>query len=488
MYRLIMAIAGTVIFSHSAIAHHAFAVDFDANKQGTIEGKVVEVFYKNPHARYYLEVEGDDGETETWNVQTMNVSLLSRFGWKKDTIQVGDHVKITGNLGRDGAKLISINELVKEDGTVLNPMPRGRGSSSARARRAAALDSASEPPQYKSDISPEDIVGHWMVTSTGFDARGRETQYELTIEKTKDGYSGWIYNGPAPVSIENGTITVGIDWNENSDSVYESKLVGRMNSEGELSGLFVQLDTTRFDGTPLEDGVWSAIKKSTSDSSRTLVDAPPAPVDISGVWTRVTKKRGFNKHSFAMTPRALEINKNFDHSDTPQVRCAGSGLVTVKWLSGMYYPFEVFQNEAQITFVYGADYVRRIYLDGRSFPRYELDTYLGFSTGKWIGSTLEVTTTHITPTFMKAGHGRPISGEAKTIEHYFLDEDGYLRADMWIHDAKNYDRPPYFPLHLRRNKRPTVITKVGCDPDSFYKQMYLTGEMEEYFNRGDFRR
>lgn len=490
MYRVIITIAGTLIFSRNAIAHHAFAVDFDANTHGAIDGKVVEVFYKNPHARYYLEVTRDDGETETWDVQTMNLSILSRLGWKKDTIIVGDNVTITGNLGRNGTKRINILTLVEEDGTVWNPMP-GRSVPDpppAQSDAAEPAELADNSLENETSISPEEIVGHWLVTTTGFYERDWKSRFELTIEKTEDGYAGWIYNGPAPVSIDGSRITVGIDWNEGADSIYESQLVGALDSAGELSGEFIQMDEMRFNGLPLQNGVWSAIKMPASGASRKLVDAPQAPVDISGVWRNAIEKVGFNKMHFAMTPKALEISKNFDHVDTPHIRCAGNGLVTVKWLSGGYYPLEIFQDEDQIIFVYGSDYVRRIYLDGRSYPENREDTYLGFSTGKWIGDTLEVTTNHIAPTFLKAGHGRPISGNAHTIEHYFIDDDGYLRADMWIHDPDNYERPPYFPAYLQRSEEADVITKVGCDPHSFYRQLHLEGEMEEYFSRAEFRR
>jgi polyisoprenoid-binding protein YceI len=105
-----------------ASAHHAFAVDYDAGQIGTIEGKVVDVFYKNPHARYYVEVSGEDGKMETWDVQTMNLIMLSRIGWKKDSIKVGDKVVINGNLGRNDTKRINILTITEEDGNTFRPM------------------------------------------------------------------------------------------------------------------------------------------------------------------------------------------------------------------------------------------------------------------------------------------------------------------------------------------------------------------------------
>jgi polyisoprenoid-binding protein YceI len=139
-----------------ANAHHAFAVDYDADKMGSIEGTVLEVFYKNPHARYYVEVEGEDGQMETWDVQTMNLMRLSSLGWKKDTVKVGDKVAISGNLGRNNSNKINILTLEQESGKVWRPMggirgeaPPGLSEDGSRPSAAAAI----EPGVYKLDPS-----------------------------------------------------------------------------------------------------------------------------------------------------------------------------------------------------------------------------------------------------------------------------------------------------------------------------------------------
>ncbi len=106
----------------AASAHHAFSKDYAADQIGTIEGEIVEVFYSNPHAHYYVEVDGESGEKELWDVQTMNVMLLSRMGWKKDTYEVGDTVTITGNLGRNNTKRMNILRIENQDGTLMQPV------------------------------------------------------------------------------------------------------------------------------------------------------------------------------------------------------------------------------------------------------------------------------------------------------------------------------------------------------------------------------
>ncbi len=105
----------------SAWAHHAFAADYSAELTGTVEGEVTEVFFQNPHAHYYVEVTNEDGTTEMWDAQTMNLGILTRAGWTKETLQPGDRIEINGNLGRDDTRRINILSVEKADGTILHP-------------------------------------------------------------------------------------------------------------------------------------------------------------------------------------------------------------------------------------------------------------------------------------------------------------------------------------------------------------------------------
>jgi polyisoprenoid-binding protein YceI len=140
---------------NTAAAHHAFAADYEAGNEGEVEGVITEVIYKNPHARYYLEVENDDGETELWDLQTMNLMMLGRVGWTKDTLQVGDRVKVEGILGRDNTKRMSINVVTVDDGRVISPQ-RGIRESNAQlnARINADVAGSSEFDSIASNISP----------------------------------------------------------------------------------------------------------------------------------------------------------------------------------------------------------------------------------------------------------------------------------------------------------------------------------------------
>ncbi len=140
---------------NTATAHHAFAADYEAGKEGEVEGVITEVIYKNPHARYYLEVTNDDGSKELWDLQTMNLMMLGRVGWTKDTLQVGDKVKVEGILGRNDTKRMSINVVTVGDGRVISPQ-RGIRESNADliARGSEEVAATSDFDSVASNITP----------------------------------------------------------------------------------------------------------------------------------------------------------------------------------------------------------------------------------------------------------------------------------------------------------------------------------------------
>lgn len=141
---------------NTATAHHAFAADYEAGNEGVVEGVITEVIYRNPHARYYLEVMNDEGEKELWDLQTMNVGMLGRVGWTKETIQVGDTVKVEGILGRNDTKRMSINIVTIEDGRVISPLTGVRVSQEEiRTRTRPSTDSPTdETDSITANISP----------------------------------------------------------------------------------------------------------------------------------------------------------------------------------------------------------------------------------------------------------------------------------------------------------------------------------------------
>lgn len=104
---------------NAPVAHHSFAAEFDYDLIGSIEGEVVEVLYVNPHARYFIEVTDDAGNTVMWDAQSRSPSALQRIGWTRDSIPLGEKVIIQGNLGLDNTRKIWMREITLSSGDVI---------------------------------------------------------------------------------------------------------------------------------------------------------------------------------------------------------------------------------------------------------------------------------------------------------------------------------------------------------------------------------
>ncbi len=341
----------------------------------------------------------------------------------------------------------------------------------------------------------DDFLGHWHITSPTFDMTMMPVplpaNYHISIEKNGDAYQAWAFNGPMDVEFNGDEITIYLDWLASSDMSHVSKLVGRINNKGELEGELQHGGITQFSGRELTDGLFSGVRIASPDVDRINLseDLPPDPIDLSGKWMPTISRLAFNKFGYALTDQGKAIQDSFHDWDSPHIRCAGYGLVTTFYFAIFLYDIEIFQTDEQVTILYGVDAARRIYMDDREYPDgKEEETYMGFSKGEWRGNTLVVKTTHLAPNFLRSGHGNPISENAHTIEHYTLDEEGYLRAEMWVIDPENYHRPPYFRVFWDKNFSQVVTTEHGCDPDAFYRQLHLGGELDEYFKRSNYRR
>jgi len=112
-----------------ANAHHGYSLNYETDNIGTIEGVVEEVFWSNPHVQYYIAVKREDGSTQTWIVETHNLRILQNAGWTRDTVKVGDTIKVTGYLGRQGRPRIAGMKFELADGSVHSLFGEERTSS-----------------------------------------------------------------------------------------------------------------------------------------------------------------------------------------------------------------------------------------------------------------------------------------------------------------------------------------------------------------------
>ena len=81
------AAAGLFSIALNVSAHHSFAAEFDGNKSVRLVGKLTKIEWTNPHAYFYLDVEGDGGKVSKWGCEAGAPKALSRRGFKKGDLK-----------------------------------------------------------------------------------------------------------------------------------------------------------------------------------------------------------------------------------------------------------------------------------------------------------------------------------------------------------------------------------------------------------------
>jgi hypothetical protein len=86
----------------SAAAHHSGAA-YDIEHMQTLQGTVKQVNWTNPHISFVIEADAQDGKpANTWVFEVSSPGVLSRSGWTKRSLQVGDHATFSFAPLRDG--------------------------------------------------------------------------------------------------------------------------------------------------------------------------------------------------------------------------------------------------------------------------------------------------------------------------------------------------------------------------------------------------
>jgi Family of unknown function (DUF6152) len=84
-------------------AHHSFASEYDQNQVVELRGMVTRFEWTNPHVRFYVDVRDEDGNVTHWDLELMSVNTLSRAGWTRHALEVGDEVVVSAYKAKDGS-------------------------------------------------------------------------------------------------------------------------------------------------------------------------------------------------------------------------------------------------------------------------------------------------------------------------------------------------------------------------------------------------
>jgi hypothetical protein len=88
---LFLAVILSLAVSVPTEAHHSFAM-FDKTHVVTVKGVVRKVEWTNPHVYFFVEAPDAKGVTREYAIECGSINLLTRKGWKVNTVKVGDTI------------------------------------------------------------------------------------------------------------------------------------------------------------------------------------------------------------------------------------------------------------------------------------------------------------------------------------------------------------------------------------------------------------
>ena len=109
------------------LAHHSFAAEFDGSKPIRLTGALVKVEWTNPHSYFYIDVKDEAGTVATWGCEAGAPGALSRRGFKRGDLKLGDTVVVDGYRAKDGSHLVDARRVTLPDGRIVSGASAGDG-------------------------------------------------------------------------------------------------------------------------------------------------------------------------------------------------------------------------------------------------------------------------------------------------------------------------------------------------------------------------
>jgi hypothetical protein len=200
------------------------------------------------------------------------------------------------------------------------------------------------------------------------------------------------------------------------------------------------------DGKPDLSGIWSntgwrAIGAGTGSSGTggapgTPSVLPTGPGLFFDIGTGVPGGLPFQ-------PAAAELRRKrmFDNSkDNPDAHCLPMGNMQ---LHTHPQPRKIIQTPSVIVILYeGNAGIRQLFTDGRPLPNNDPQPWwFGYSTGRWVGDTLVVETSHFRDGGWLDVGGSPLTDAARMTERFTRVNYGNMNIEITVDDPKAYTKP-----------------------------------------------
>ena len=378
----ISALVALLSFAGTGAAHHSFSGQYSIDQIVTVDGAVTDVTFRNPHVQLFVDIVVD-GKTESWSVALQNLGVLGRVGISRDTFQVGDRIRVTGNPGVNDQKKIYV--ITIEKGADSYAMFRD-----GTPAREAVSDAAIAATSAESSMA-EELLGDWAFD---IDKRLPGAPLRLSFEKAGGGVHVLLDGERIDVGFTDDAFVIVLDRENGAGHPVQLQLVGTVVGDQMSGGVEMiagqtrlqNLDATTFTADRTEPGRWDHV-----------VTADIQPVDLTGIWRRTIGVGPLGRTNPQLTAAGKERYSEFKrgHYD-PALRCLSTGPMR-KYASPGAVEFLPSTNRLTLLYAAGHD-IRRIYFDREGHnPDREPDV-MGESLARWDGDVLVIDTRSLLPT------------------------------------------------------------------------------------------
>jgi hypothetical protein len=109
-----------LVGSIAAYAHHPFSAEYDWTKPVTLTGTVTKLELTNPHSHLYIDARDDQGQMHQWTLEMGSPNALTRAGWTRDVVKMGDTVTVDAWLAKSKKDWANVKSVKLPDGRELS--------------------------------------------------------------------------------------------------------------------------------------------------------------------------------------------------------------------------------------------------------------------------------------------------------------------------------------------------------------------------------
>ena len=113
--RLVLVFIAIQAVTLTGWAHHSHG-NYEMTQYTELDGTVTDLYWINPHAWVYMEVETEAGESVTWAMEAAGATTLTRGGIADDDLKPGDRIHVKCHALRDGSPGCLLGFVTTPDG------------------------------------------------------------------------------------------------------------------------------------------------------------------------------------------------------------------------------------------------------------------------------------------------------------------------------------------------------------------------------------